>query len=131
MIKTTVGFRLSAYLKDISCQLTLNTGEIIPLPNVSYCDWVFGKYDGQTMVHEFWANGVADLATIKDGVGTLRVRYRLSFTDHPCEGYKSFKMIVPLVKRKTVFDSKYRRAQQIVGREPREPVSHEAFVNLS
>lgn len=119
MIKTTVGFRLSAYLKDISCQLTLMSGEIITLPNVSYSDWTFGKYDGETMVHDFWANGVADLPTIKDGIGTLRVTYRLSFTNHPYEGYESFDVVVPLVKRETIFDSQYRRAQHIVGREPR------------
>ena len=123
IIKTTVGFRLSAYLKDISCQLTLTTGEIITFPNVSYSDWTFGKYEGDTMVHDFWANAVADLPTIKDGIGTLRVTYRLSFTNHPCEGYEFFDVVVPLVKRETIFDLQYRRAQQIVGRERRERVS--------
>ena len=83
------------------------------------------------MVHEFWANGVADLATIKNGIGTLRVTYRLSFTGHPCEGYEFFDVVVPLVKRETVLDSQYRRAQQIVGREPRERASHDAFLNQS
>lgn len=123
MIKTTVGFRLSAYLKDISCQLTLATGEIIALPNVSYCDWTFCKYEGDTMVHEFWANGVSDMPTIKNGIGTLRVTYRLSFTNHPCEGYESFDVVVPLVRRETVFDSQHKTAQQIVGRERRSRVS--------
>ena len=94
------------------------TGEIVTLPNWSYSDWTFCKYEGDTMVHDFWANGVADMPTIKDGIGTLRVTYRLGFTNHPSEGYESFDAVVPLVKRETVFDSEY-SAQQIVGREPR------------
>ena len=117
MIKTNVGFRLSAYLKDISCKLTFTTGEVVTFADVSYCDWTFCQYEKDTMVHDFWARAIADIPIIKDGIATLRVDYRLSFTNHPSEGYEFFEVVVPLVKRTTVFDSQYHRARKIAERE--------------
>src|SRR5437870_7092549 len=38
MVQTNVGFRLSAYLKTISCHLTLPSGEVIELTDISYSD---------------------------------------------------------------------------------------------
>src|SRR5204863_570042 len=73
MIKTNVGFRLSAYLKDISCKLTFTTGEVVTFADVSYCDWTFCQYEKDTMVHDFWARAIADIPIIKDGIATLRV----------------------------------------------------------
>ncbi len=119
MIDTNVGFRLSAYLRDISCKLTLTTGQVVIFDDISWGEWTFCKYERDTMVHEFLARAIADMPTIADGIGTLRVDYRFSFTNHPSEGFESFEVVVPLIKRTTVFDSQYKRTQQLVGPERR------------
>src|SRR5262245_48733897 len=82
MVDTDVGFKLSAYLKDISCHLTLNSGRIIDFQDVSYSDSVLCKFENNTMVHDFWAHGVGNMPVIKNGIAALRVDYRISFTGH-------------------------------------------------
>ena len=104
MVDTDAGFRLSSYLKDISCQLTLPTGEVILFDRVAFTDVLTCKYEINTMVHDFWASAIADLPTIKDRVGTLRVDYHLSFTGHPCETPTFFELVVPLIKRPTLYE---------------------------
>jgi hypothetical protein len=99
MVDTNAGFRLSAYLKDVSCRLTLPSGEAIQFHEVGYSDNIACEYEFETMVHDFWASGVADMPVIKDRVGILRVDYHLSFTGHPYETPKYFESVVPLLKR--------------------------------
>ncbi len=109
MVDTEVGFRLSAYLRDISCHLILSTGRIITFQDVSFSDAVICKFERNLMVHDFWASGVGNMPVIRNGIGTLRVDYRLSFTGHDGEDYESFQMVVPLIKRETIFDRSTRR----------------------
>jgi len=97
MVQTNAGFKLSAYLKSIRCHLTLPSGEVIELTDVSYSDSC--RYRLETMVHDFWASGVADMKTIENGVGTLRLDYHISFTGHPSEEPVSFETVVPLLRR--------------------------------
>ncbi len=97
MVQTNVGFRLSAYLKTIRCHLTLPSGEVIELTDISYSDSC--RYCLETMVHDFWASGVADLKTIENGVGTLRLDYHISFTGHESEEPNFIETVVPLVRK--------------------------------
>jgi hypothetical protein len=108
MIETDADFRLSAYLKHLSCHLTLASGRIVDFRDVSFSDAVICDYEKNTMVHDFWANAIADLLEIKNGIGTLRIDYRISFTGHDGE-YEYFETIVPLIKRETIFDQRYQR----------------------
>lgn len=112
MVDTDVGFRLSTYLKDISCHLIFSTGRIITFQDVSYSDEVICKFESNVMVHDFWARGVGSMPVIRNGIGTLRVDYRLSFTGHDAEDYESFEMVVPLIKRETVYDRSARKRAQ-------------------
>ena len=99
IVTTNAGFRLSAYLKEISCRLTLPSGEVIVFDKISYSDDLTCKYELNTMVHDFWASATTDMHPIKDSVATFRVDYRISFTGHPSEESRYFETIVPLIRR--------------------------------
>ncbi len=102
MVKST--FRLSAYLKDLSCELKLVSGTIIKFNEVSYTEETDCESQFNTMVHSIWASAVTDMKVIKDSVGILTINYWLNFTGHPSEKPESIKYIVPLIKRTTVND---------------------------
>lgn len=101
MVKTSATFRLAAYLRAISCELNLPSGESIVFDEVGYADRTWCEYEIATMVHEFWASAVSDMPRLEDRVGTLRVDYQFSFTGHPYEKPGFFEVVVPLIKRKT------------------------------
>lgn len=103
MVKTNTTFRLSAYLKAISCQLTLPSGESFLFDKVGYSDPTWCKYEIETMVHEFWASAVVDMPRLEDRVGVLRLDYHLSFTGHPYEKPSYFETVVPLVERRSAY----------------------------
>jgi len=105
LVKTNVGFRLSAYLKHISCNLTLSSGEVVVFDQVSFTEDLTCKYEMETMVHGFWASAIADMPVIKDTVARLRVDYHLSFTGHPSETPAFFEAVVPLIRRASLRDS--------------------------
>ncbi len=97
MVKSNIGFRLSAYLKDISCAITLPTGEKIEFYDVSYSDKC--DYEMETMVHGFWAYAISKLYIAKHSVCLLRMDYHISFTGHPSEEPKFIEILVPLINR--------------------------------
>ena len=99
LVKASVGFRLSAYLRNISCQLTLPSGQTIPFDQVGISHEMRCPADLDTMVYDFWASAVGGRKLIKNGLGTLKLTYRLSFTNHPSEGFKSFETVVPIIRR--------------------------------
>ena len=103
MVKTNASFRLSAYLKDISCKLTFPSGEVVVFNDISYTDALTCKYELETMVYDFWASAIADMQQIKDGIAKLRLDYRISFTGHPSESPKFFEAVVPLIKRTSIY----------------------------
>lgn len=103
MVQTDASFRLSTYLKDVSAQLTMPTGPVIQFDRVAFSDALKCKYSLNTMVHDFWASAVAQLPTLTDQVGLLRVDYHLSFTGHPSETPAFFELVVPLIKRATLY----------------------------
>lgn len=97
MVKSNTRFRLRAYLKNISCRLTLPSGKVIEFDHIRYSDSC--KYEMETMVHDFWASAVTDVKTIKHVVGILRLDYHISFTGHPYEKPNFLETVVPLVDR--------------------------------
>jgi hypothetical protein len=99
MIDTNIGFRLSSYLKDISCMLTLPSGEVIAFDEISFSEGLICKHQLNTMVHDFWASASADIKEIRNGVGKLRIDYRISFTGHETEEPESLETVVPLIRR--------------------------------
>jgi len=99
IVTTKVGFRLSAYLRDISCKLTLPSKQVIIFDEIAFTEDPICKFDMETMVHDFWAAGIADLKVIRNGLGTLRLDYRISFTGHTSEKAQSLEVVVPLIKR--------------------------------
>jgi hypothetical protein len=103
MVQTDASFRLNTYLKEISAQLRLPTGPVIQFDRVAFSDALTCKYALNTMVHDFWASAVAQLPTLTDQVGILRVDYHLSFTGHPSETPTFFELVVPLIKRATPY----------------------------
>jgi hypothetical protein len=110
MVDTEVDFRLSAYLRDISCSLILASGRIIHFYDVAYSDASISRYEKNTMVHDFWAKAVANMSIIKNGIGTLHLDYRISFTGHDGD-YESFETIVPLISRESIFDRRSSKRQ--------------------
>lgn len=97
LVNTNLGFSLTAYLRNLSCQLTLPSGDVVPLERSysmnSQADYVF-----DAMVHYFWAKGVADIP-LRNSVGKLRVDYHISFTGHSYEEPDFFELPVPLIVR--------------------------------
>lgn len=103
LVESDVGFRLSAYLRSISCRLKFASGEEIEFDEVAYTEDTEAEYKLNTMVHGFWASAVTDMETIRNTVAKFRMDYHLSFTGHETETAESFEAIVPLVKRSTVY----------------------------
>jgi hypothetical protein len=101
MIDTSVGFRLSAYLKELSCKLTLPSGEDIVFEEISFSEDLICKHQLNTMVHDLWASASADIKEIRNGVGKLRIDYRISFTGHEAEG-SSLKVGSMTLRRRAV-----------------------------
>lgn len=98
LVDTNVGFSLTAYLKDLSCQLTLPSGQLVEM-DTNYTVKIQAEYLFDTMVHLFWASGVVEMETMRDSVGKLRIDYHISFTGHPEEKPTFFEMTVPLIVR--------------------------------
>ncbi len=103
LVESNVSFRLSAYVRELSCALRLASGEEIEFDTVEFTEETQAEYKLNTMVHLFWAAGVTDMKTIRNTVATLRLDYRISFTGHESEVAEHFEAIVPLVRRCTVY----------------------------
>jgi hypothetical protein len=80
LVESKVGFRLSTYLRFISCYLRFASGNEIELDEVAYTEDTEAEHNLNTMVHGFWASGVTDMDTIRNTAATFRMDYRLSFT---------------------------------------------------
>jgi len=110
LVESSVGFRLSAYLRSISCHLRMASGKEIEFEEVAYTEDTEAEYKLNTMVHGFWAWAVTDMDTIRNTVATFRMDYRISFTGHESEKAESFETVVPLVRQMTVYESKTARS---------------------
>jgi hypothetical protein len=61
MIDTNSGFRLSAYLADISYTLIVPNGRILEFAEVLFTGTLECKYQHNAMVHGFWESGITEL----------------------------------------------------------------------
>jgi hypothetical protein len=85
------GFRLTAYLTEFVGSLKLASGLYVALNNLSVTEDCLHAMD--TMVHEFWAWGDAELSEIAETVGRLRLEYKLFGSPGAIE------VVVPVVPR--------------------------------
>lgn len=91
-----ISFRLSAYLSHFEGKLTLESGTVVPLKYLAYTDDCLYRMD--TMVHEFWVAGEAELDEMKETVGLFRLQYALFH--HPSMGPPdALELVVPVVPR--------------------------------
>lgn len=99
LVNTSVGFRLSAYLKSISARLTWASGEQVAFDEITFSDDLALRHELQTMAHRFDATAVSPVPKRKSGLATLRLDYHLSFTGHPSETPKHSELVVPVIDR--------------------------------
>ena len=59
-----VGFRLSSYLNQFECKLTLSSGQEIRMDEYSYTEAC--RYEMDHMVYELWTSGTIELEKIED-----------------------------------------------------------------
>ena len=96
LVHTNVGFSLDAYLRNLTCQLSLPSGLVVPM-ETTYTVHAQAGYALDTMTHLFWAWGEIEMKSMRNSVGKLRVDYHISFTGHPYEEPDHFEMIVPII----------------------------------
>jgi len=97
MVETEGGFRLSAYMKNLSLTLTLENNEELRFDEIAYSEAC--HYAMNTMIHGFWAATAAPIQLARNKAGNLRVDYHFSFSGHPCEKPECFEIVVPLIDR--------------------------------
>lgn len=102
LVHSNLGFSLNAYLWSLACQLTLSSGQIVPM-ETSYTIHTQAEYVLDTMVHLFWAWGEIEMESMRNSVGKLRLDYHISLTGHPSEKPDSFETIIPLVVKTRVY----------------------------
>lgn len=95
--KDMSGYRLTHYLKDIRCYLTLENKEKIELEDISIS--VNCIYGFETMVYSFRASTVTRYKKITGRVGLLELYYHISFAGHQSEEPEQFELAVPIIKR--------------------------------
>lgn len=93
--KNDGGFRLSAYLNQFDCSVTLEDGQRIALDSSYSYDCMHRM---NYMIYDFWASGIAKINTIRNGAGLLEIEYRLfSF---PGQGEpECIQLVVPVLVR--------------------------------
>jgi hypothetical protein len=96
LVHSNVGFSLDAYLRNLSCQLTISSGQVVPM-EYSFTIHTQAEHILDTMLHSFWAWGEVEMESMRNSLGKLRVDYHISFTGHPYEKPDFFEMIVPLI----------------------------------
>jgi len=98
-IYTDVSFRLSAYLKMLRCWIILPGRREEECDSVAYSEHPVCKFDGRSMLHDFWITALLDYAVAKDCVADLRLMYHLSFTGHSSEEPAFMHRRVPVIRR--------------------------------
>lgn len=94
--KGGTGYRLSAYLNQFDCSVTLDDGQRVQLDTYSFTYDCL--YRMEHMIHGFWASGAAEMESIQDGAARLQIEYRLfSF---PGQGDpERIDLVVPILAR--------------------------------
>jgi len=103
LYRSSVPFKLSAYLRSVSCHLRFASGTEIEFDEVSFTEATEAEYKLDVMVHEFRASAVTDMETIRSTVANFRMDYSFSFTGGEDEIAGCFEAVVPLIRRSTVY----------------------------
>lgn len=90
------GFRLSAYLNQFDCSVTLESGEHIALADYGFTYDCLFKLDH--MIHELWASGTTRLEKMRNTAGLLRLEYRL-FSHRGQGAPDTIEQVVPILAR--------------------------------
>jgi hypothetical protein len=98
LIHTDASFRLSAYLKTLRCWITLPGHSEIECDSVAYSEHPLCKFDGRSMLHDFWATALLQYIPVKDCVADLRLMYHFSFSGHPSEEPLFLERRVPVIR---------------------------------
>lgn len=96
--KGSWGFSLPAYLNQFDCAITFEDGQKVLLDDYSYTNNCLHGMDH--MIHELWASGRANMASLQDGAALLQIEYRLF--SHPGQGdAERIELVVPVLARGT------------------------------
>lgn len=97
LIHTDIGFRLSAYLKDIRCWITLPGRKEHAFDWVSVSEATECEPDRGIMAHSFHTYTVVPVRTLPRCIAELRLMYHISFTGHDTEEPESLKRKVLVI----------------------------------
>ena len=84
-VHSTVGFKLSAYLKDIRGWITLPGRKEEEIDSVAISENVVCEVSHEIMAHDLWLSTVIRSRDVKRCIADFRMMYHLSFTGHPVE----------------------------------------------
>jgi hypothetical protein len=90
------GFHLATYLNRLDLALAFASGENVELDEYGYTDNCIFQLDH--MIHGFWASGVCQRESLRDGAARLRVAYRL-FSSEGQGKPDEFEIVVPVLAR--------------------------------
>jgi hypothetical protein len=99
LIHTDASFRLSAYLKMLRCWIRLLGYLEYECDSVAYGEYPACKFDGRSMLHDFWITARLPHSLPNDCVADLRLFYHLSFTGHSSEEPELLHRRVPVIRR--------------------------------
>jgi hypothetical protein len=102
LIHAEIGFRLSAYLRDLRFTLTLPGLKDEVICTYEYWDCLAFRCAETLMAHNLWVSAVVGKKEVKQCVATLRMDYHLSFTGHPAEEPATWQkkvIVVPMYRR--------------------------------
>ena len=99
LVHSDAGFRLSAYLRDIRCWITLPGRKEHECDSVAFNDCVACEYDGRCMLHSFWVSTIIPDRHLKTCVADMKLMYHLSSTGNSCEEPALIKRQVPIITR--------------------------------
>jgi len=129
LVHTDAGFRLSAYLRDIRCWITLPGKKEHECDSVSFSEWTVCKYDGQCMLHDLWVSTIIPDDDLRNCVADMKLMYHINFTGHPVEEPAFIERKVPVVAR-FVYPKKPRPPNQAL-ESTRGSVTSRADVRLA
>lgn len=103
MVDAANPFSINRYLKDISMHLELASGEHVYFDEIIISETSM-CYEMGVMIYDFSASSVIDLTEMRNTVGRLFVNYHLCFTGHSTEEPETMNIIVPVIKKATIYD---------------------------
>jgi hypothetical protein len=98
LVRTNVGFRLSAYLRSISCHLHIPGVDEFEFDSVAIDEDPMCDIALNMMCHHFRASAIRTAAPKRDTMATLRLEWHVSFTGHPSEAPETKELVVPLIR---------------------------------